>query len=153
MIQVKIKRLHPNAKMPIRAYATDSGYDLHSIEDFHVYRNMVTKVHTGIAVEIPIGYEGQIRPRSGLALNYGLTVVNSPGTIDSGYRGEIIVLVTLIGDCCSGKFRADQRIAQLVIQKLPEVELVEVEELAASERDSKGFGSTGIDQGEPVSIG
>jgi deoxyuridine 5''-triphosphate nucleotidohydrolase (dut) len=129
--------------MPTRVYNTDAGYDLYTIENCYITREVVTRVSTGIAIEIPVGYEGQIRPRSGLASDYGLTVVNSPGTIDSGYRGEIIVLLTMIGDCCDGKFNKGQRIAQLVIQKLPDVELVEVEELSETDRGNHRFGSTG----------
>ena len=144
-VQVKIKRLRDGARIPKQMTDGSAGMDLFSCESCWVRgdRN-VTMVPTGIAVSIPYGYEGQIRPRSGLAAKYGISVLNSPGTIDSDYRGEIKVLLTMKQRWGSPyEVKAGERIAQLVIAPIPLVEIVEVEELDDTIRGSGGFGSTG----------
>lgn len=142
---LKVKRLTDTAILPTRATDGDAGLDLYASESMVVTRGVVTKAHTGIAVEIPHGYVGLIHPRSGLAANHGITVVNAPGTIDAGYRGEVVVLLTQLKTTSylPVSIIAGERIAQLVIQQveLPEVE--EVEELSDSVRGAGGFGSTG----------
>ncbi|MBF0486773.1 MAG: dUTP diphosphatase [Nitrospirae bacterium] len=142
-MEIKFKKLFPSAKQPRRAYDTDAGFDLFSVEDCIVNKNGITVIPTGIAVEIPPGYEMQIRPRSGLAALYGFVVVNSPGTIDSGYRGEIKVIACLVGSNESLHVHKGEGIAQAVIYKLPDVSFVEVETLSDSARGTKGMGSTG----------
>lgn len=143
MDSLRVKRLRPEAILPTRATDGDAGLDLYSWRASHVGHGVVSKIETGIAVEIPPGYVGLVHPRSGLAANYGITVVNAPGTIDAGYRGELIVLLTSIKNYMSLDINPGDRIAQLVIQKveLPTVE--EVEELTDSVRGAGGFGSTG----------
>lgn len=145
---IKVKRLTETAILPTRASEGDAGLDLYANVEANVSTGRVTKVSTGIAVEIPYGYVGLVHPRSGLAAKEGITVVNAPGTIDAGYRGEVMVLLTSIDDKHRGSIfgyhvKPGERIAQLVIQKveLPEVE--EVDELSDSVRGVGGFGSTG----------
>lgn len=139
---VKLKKLSNNFKMPERKSEYASGFDLASIEEFTLGPGEKLLVHCGFSMEIPPGYEGQIRPRSGLAIKKGLTVINSPGTVDADYRGEVMV-----GLINHGRFPAEikvgDRIAQLVICEVPEVELVEASELSETDRGSSGFGSTG----------
>jgi deoxyuridine 5''-triphosphate nucleotidohydrolase (dut) len=144
MIRIKFKKLHENAIAPHKTYSTDAGFDLFAVEDYKIKRGNTIIIKTGLAVEIPTGYEMQIRPRSGLAFLCGLTVVNSPGTIDSGYRGEIGIIVTLIGNFDCLVFQKGHKIAQAVICKLPDVEFVEVDILGESERSDNGFGSSSI---------
>ena len=142
MISLKVKKLSPLAQIP--AYQTDeaAGFDLHSIEDVVLKPNERKLISTGLAFEIPKGYEIQIRPRSGLAYKSGITVLNSPGTIDSDYRGEIKVL--LINHSNEEfEIKTHDRIAQAVIQEVIQVDFKEVEELNDTNRGSGGFGSTG----------
>ena len=127
---------------PAKAHADDAAYDLRSRVDMVLAPGTTSLVPTGLFLELPVGYEAQIRSRSGLALKHDLSLPNAPGTVDAGYRGEVGVIIYNRG---KGEFRIARgdRIAQMVIAKLPEVELVEVEELAASSRGAGGFGSTG----------
>jgi dUTP pyrophosphatase len=142
-VLVRIKRLHPDAKIPQYQTSGSSGMDLHCLEPVHLQARRVFVARTGIAVEIPPGYEGQIRPRSGLAAKSCVTVLNSPGTIDSDYRGEICVI--LFCHAWDGrKFDAGDRIAQLVISPVMLANVVEVAELDDTERGGGGFGSTGV---------
>lgn len=142
-ITVKVKRLNPDATLPQQAKPGDAAYDLYSIEDYLLGANSRIAVHTGIAIEVPFGYEGQVRPRSGLALKQGITVVNSPGTIDSGYRGEVVVILHNLSD--DGFYiKKGMRIAQLAIRPVPTVTFELVDELADSDRGEGGFGSTGV---------
>lgn len=148
MVKIKYKLL-PGAKAPFRASKGASGWDLHFYEPDELFQNIfvaqgyIQEVRTGLFVEVPKGYELQVRPRSGLAKN-GVTVVNTPGTVDSDYRGEIIVLLTSVVGSCQNMLTAGDRIAQAVICPVPEVEWVEVDELSESERGEKGYGSTGL---------
>ena len=142
MIEVLLKRVRPEAVIPVRAYAGDAGMDLSSCERVELAPGERALVPTGLAVAIPEGYAGYVQPRSGLATKHGISMVNTPGLIDSGYRGEL--LVNLINHDPRETFVVEpgMRIGQLVILPIPELELVEVDELPASERAERGFGSS-----------
>ena len=128
--------------MPERAYAGDAGLDLSSCERVELGPGERALVPTGLAVAIPQGYAGFVQPRSGLAARHGISIVNTPGLVDSGYRGEL--LVNVVNTDANEPFVVEpgMRIAQLVVLPVPEVELVEVEELPESERGVRGFGSS-----------
>ena len=128
--------------MPVQAYAGDAGVDLSSCERVELGPGERALVPTGLAVAIPDGYAGFVQPRSGLAAKHGISIVNTPGLVDAGYRGEL--LVNLVNTDSDETFVVEEgmRIAQLVILELPELELVEVDELPASERGVRGFGSS-----------
>lgn len=128
--------------IPAKAHSDDAAYDLRARTDMTVPVNQSTLVPTGLFIELPVNYEAQIRPRSGLALKHNITLTNSPGTIDAGYRGEVGVIMFNHGPN-EFTIRRGDRIAQMVIAKLPEVELLQVENLSESQRGSGGFGSTG----------
>jgi len=143
---LKVKRL-PHAKdLPLPAYATphSSGLDLRAAIDRPIRVKPLERVliPTGLILEIPEGYEGQVRPRSGLALKKGLTVLNAPGTIDADYRGEVKVILINLGSE-EVVIEPGERIAQLVIAPVQRVEVVEVQEVTLTERGDGGFGSTG----------
>lgn len=142
MIDVAVRRLRDEAVLPRQAYAGDAGLDLASCERVVLAPGERATVPTGLAVEIPEGYAGFVQPRSGLAARHGIGVVNSPGLIDSGYRGEIRVV--LLNTDAREPFTVEpgMRIAQLVIAPVATVRLVEVAELAASSRGDRGFGSS-----------
>ena len=142
MIELPITRLHEEAVVPERAYAGDAGLDLAACERVELGPGQRALVGTGLAVAIPQGYAGFVQPRSGLAARHGLSVVNSPGLVDSGYRGELRVV--LLNTDASERFVVEpgMRIAQLVVLPVPELELVEVDELPGSERGARGFGSS-----------
>jgi dUTP pyrophosphatase len=148
MVAVKIKLLSPLAKTPFYAKHGDVGMDITSVENYYLAPREYRLFKTGIALEIPEWYEVQVRPRSGLAFNNGITVLNSPGTIDSGYRGEVGVILINHGHA-SFQISVGMRIAQLVVNKLPSVELEIVEHLSNSERGESGFGSTGTGERHP----
>ena len=142
-VAVKFKML-PDCRdlAPRKAHADDAAYDLRSRQELVITPKTTVLVPTGLFLEIPPGYEAQIRSRSGLALKNALSLPNAPGTIDAGYRGEVGVIMYNRGEVPFQVRRGD-RIAQMVIAKLPEVELVEVETLEESTRGAGGFGSTG----------
>lgn len=142
MIEVAIRRLREDAVLPSQAYDGDAGLDLASCEEVELLPGERASVPTGIAVEIPEGYAGFVQPRSGLAARHGIGIVNSPGLIDSGYRGEICVV--LLNTDRTEPFTVERgaRIAQLVVAPVAAVRLVEVDELATSERGARGFGSS-----------
>jgi dUTP pyrophosphatase len=144
-IKVKWVRVNKRAKIPVFAKDGDAGADISVIEDVVLKPFEKQLISTGLQVEVPKGYEVQIRPRSGVALKTPLLIANSPGTIDSGYRGEVKIIVWNLGQE-EVRILAGDRLAQVVVSKLPEVEHVEVEvgELSETERGSGGFGSTGI---------
>ncbi|MBQ9500755.1 MAG: dUTP diphosphatase [Lentisphaeria bacterium] len=143
MIQVKINMLAGCEDLiPVRAHEDDAAFDLRSRSDMILPPGKSVLVPTGVFMELPAGYEAQVRPRSGLALKHNIMLTNSPGTIDAGYRGEVGVIMFNAG---SGEFAVSRgdRIAQMVIAKLPEVELVTADALSSSGRGAGGFGSTG----------
>jgi dUTP pyrophosphatase len=141
VIDVAVRRLRPDAHVPGQAYEGDAGLDLAACDPVVLAPGERAVVPTGLAVEIPEGYAGFVQPRSGLAARHGIGIVNSPGLIDSGYRGEIrVVLLNTGQDAFS--VEPGMRIAQLVILPVASVRLIEVHELAASERGARGFGSS-----------
>jgi dUTP diphosphatase len=142
VIDVAIRRLRADAVLPQQAYAGDAGMDLASCERVVLAPGERATVPTGLAVEIPDGYAGFVQPRSGLAARHGIGVVNSPGLIDPGYRGEIAVV--LLNTDAREPFTVEpgMRIAQLVIAPVAAVRLIEVDELATSSRGERGFGSS-----------
>ena len=141
-VTVRVKRLHPDAVIPKAARRGDVAFDLYSVIDYKLEPGERYAVPTGIAVEIPQGYEGQVRPRSGLAMRDGITVLNTPGTIDSGYRGEVKSIIMNHGTT-PFKITKGMRISQLAIRPVPDVQFIEVDELSDTERGEGGFGSTG----------
>lgn len=143
-MELKICRLRPEAVIPERAYSGDAGLDLAACERVELTPGERATVGTGLAVAIPEGYAGFVQPRSGLAARHGIALVNSPGLIDSGYRGELRVVVLNTDKDSAFTIEPGMRIAQLVIMRLPEVELVEVEELPESDRGVRGFGSSRV---------
>jgi len=142
VIDVSIRRLRPDAHLPDQAYEGDAGMDLAACEGVTIEPGERAVVPTGLAIEIPDGYAGFVQPRSGLAVRHGIGIVNSPGLIDSGYRGEIRVVLINTDDEQRFTVEPGMRIAQLVIVPVAAARLVEVDELAASERGSRGFGSS-----------
>jgi len=143
VIELPVRRLRDDAVLPSRAYPGDAGLDLAACEECELGPGQRAVVSTGLAVAIPEGYAGFVLPRSGLARRHGITIVNTPGLIDSGYRGE--VQVTLLNTDAAKAFRIEpgMRVAQLVVLAVPEARLVEVDELPATERGAGGFGSSG----------
>lgn len=140
--RIPIRRLRPEARVPGYAHRDDAGADLVCVEDVDLPAGGRATVPTGIAIALPTGYAAFVHPRSGLAARLGVTVLNAPGTIDAGYRGEIKVpLVNLGGDAVH--LDAGDRIAQLVVQRVETAGFVEVDALPSGERDTRGFGSTG----------
>ena len=139
---LKIKKLSSDAVIPAYQTKEAAGFDLHSIEETVINPGERKLIGTGLAFEIEFGYEVQIRPRSGLAYKHGITVLNSPGTIDSDYRGEIKVLLINHGNE-PFEIKKGERIAQAVIAPVVQAKIVEVEELSDTQRGAGGFGSTG----------
>lgn len=145
MLEIPLLRLDPDAILPAYATAGDAGADLVASEDVVLAaRGGRALVPTGTALAIPDGYAGFVQPRSGLALRHGVTCLNTPGLIDSGYRGELKVLLVNTDPTEDFTIRRGDRIAQLVIQAVEHVHFVEVDELPHSERGDGGFGSTGV---------
>ena len=137
-----MKRLRPEAVVPRRAYSGDAGMDLSSCERIELAPGERALVPTGLAIAIPEGYAGFVQPRSGLAAKHGISIVNTPGLVDSGYRGELLVNLVNTDQAEPFVVEPGMRIAQLVILPIPELELVEVDELPESERGVRGFGSS-----------
>lgn len=142
-MDLQVTKLHIDAVLPTRAHPGDAGLDLYSIEGGHIGPGERWSLGTGIAVEIPEGHAGLVLPRSGLAREHGITLVNSPGLIDAGYRGEIRVLLLNTDPAETVRIEAGARIAQLVVSPVSLAEPVEVAELSDSARGDGGFGSTG----------
>lgn len=148
-MEIKIKKLNPDAKVPF--YATDgaAGFDLVAVEDVEIHAGCKAIVKTGLAIELPHGFELQIRPRSGLSAKTHLMVSNSPGTVDEDYRGEIMVLLTNVQQPLGSfvhsptKISKGDRIAQGVVAPVYRATFLEVNELSSTERGTGGFGSTG----------
>jgi len=142
MIELPVQRLREDAVVPERAYAGDAGLDLAACDRFELGPGERAVVGTGLAVAIPDGHAGFVQPRSGLAARHGISVVNAPGLIDSGYRGEIRVVLLNTDLREAFVVEPGMRIAQLVVLPVPELELVESDELPESERGVSGFGSS-----------
>ncbi|HEY2650827.1 MAG TPA: dUTP diphosphatase [Solirubrobacteraceae bacterium] len=143
MSQLRVRRLDPAARLPTRAYEGDAGLDLHALEQVELAPGARGAVRTGIAVEIPPGQAGLVLPRSGLAARHGIALVNAPGLIDAGYRGELRVLLLNTDRDVPFTVAPGERIAQLVLVRVETPLVAEVEELALSERGAGGFGSSG----------
>ena len=151
-MKLKFKKTDPLAKIPYYATRGAAGMDIRALEGFQIEPGQIKIVRTGLSVAVPEGYELQVRSRSGQAARRGLIVVNSPGTIDSDYRGEIFVILTLVagpgflasqGLECPVTIDTDERVAQLVLKKVERLQVVEVESLDETERGEGGLGSTG----------
>jgi dUTP pyrophosphatase len=142
MIELPVLRLRDDAVVPAHAYAGDAGLDLAACERVELGPGERASVGTGLAVAIPEGHAGFVQPRSGLAAKHGITIVNTPGLVDSGYRGELRVLLLNADREQTFVVEPGMRIAQLVVVPVPAVELVEVDELPESERGVRGFGSS-----------
>ena len=140
---VKVLRTDPEAQLPAYAHPGDAGMDVRSIEDVTLAPGARALVRTGLVLELPPDAEAQVRPRSGLALKHGVTVLNTPGTIDAGYRGEVGVILVNLG---SEAFVVEKgmKIAQLVVAPVAQAEIVEVSAVDATDRGADGFGSTGV---------
>ena len=143
-INIEFKLLHELAQAPKYAHEGDAGADLLCIEDVTLKPGERSLVATGVAIALPSGYVGLVHPRSGLATKHGIGIVNTPGTIDSGYRGELKICLINLDPNESVSLPAGSRIAQLVIQEVTTAQFVQVEDLDTTERSYKGFGSTGI---------
>ena len=141
-MELKIKQLHPLATIPTYAHPGDAGLDLFAIESQEILPGETQLIKTGIAIALPSGYEAQIRPRSGLALKHSLSVLNSPGTIDTGYRGEIGIILINHGKK-TFKVVPKMKVAQMVVTSFIQAKVIAVKELDPTSRGSKGFGSTG----------
>lgn len=144
IFNLKVKLINEDAILPFQANIGDAGLDLFSAEEKLILPGEAELIRTGIIIELPEGTEAQVRPRSGLALKHSVTILNSPGTIDEGYRGEIKVILINHGN---KEFLVEKqtRIAQIVIAQIAKVNIVQVEELTNSERGEGGFGSSGIE--------
>ena len=143
-VNVHIKLLDPELPAPAYAKPGDAGADLRSRVDFELEPGERALVPTGVAIALPEGYVGLVHPRSGLATKNGITIVNAPGTVDSGYRGELMVTLLNTDKTKSFHVQRGDRIAQLIIQKYEHTTFTVVDELDQTERGSSGFGSSGI---------
>ena len=143
MFVLKVKKLDESARLPEYAHAGDAGLDIFALEEKTLVPGESALIRTGIQIELPLHTEAQVRPRSGLALKHQITLLNTPGTIDCGYRGEVGVIMINHGRH-SFKVEQGMKIAQLVVQPVYHTTVVEVNELNDSHRGEKGFGSTGL---------
>src|SRR5437762_2367816 len=144
VIELPVRRLRDDAVVPDRAYSGDAGLDLSACDRVELPPGGRATIGTGLAVAIPEGYAGYVQPRSGLAARHGITIVNTPGLVDSGYRGELRVILLNTDRRETFVVERGMRIAQLVIVPLPEFELLEVDALPESERGVRGFGSSAV---------
>jgi dUTP pyrophosphatase len=145
-VKIKFKKLIADAIVPYFKYAGDAGLNLCSGYNYVLQPGKRELIKTGLSCEFPFGYELQIRSRSGMALNNGVVVLNSPGTVDAGYRGELGVILQNFGDKPYLIEKGD-KVAQAILKKLEEVVVEEVDELTSTERDAQGFGSSGVKNG------
>ncbi|PKQ38912.1 MAG: dUTP diphosphatase [Actinobacteria bacterium HGW-Actinobacteria-1] len=144
IVKMEILQLDPSLPLPAYAHTGDAGLDLYAAEDCVLQPFQRALVPTGIAVAIPVGFAGFVQPRSGLAIKRGLSLVNTPGLIDSHYRGEIKVIAINLDPTVPIEIVRGDKVAQLVIQRVEQVELVPAAELDVTERGEGGFGSTGV---------
>ena len=142
-MKLLVEKLNQNATIPFKAHQNDAGYDLFSIEDAIIKPMERKLIHTGISIQLPENTEAQIRPRSGLALKNGISVLNTPGTIDEGYRGEIGIILINLSDVEFG-VEVGMKIAQMVIKPTISVDIEETLQLEKTSRGHNGFGSTGL---------
>lgn len=142
-MRLAVRRVHPAAILPAPSYAGDAGFDLHAVEAATLAPGDRASVRTGIAIEVPERHAGLVLPRSGLAARHGIALVNAPGLIDAGYRGELRVLLLNTDRAETFTVAPGERIAQLVIVRAERPDVIEVQELAGSERGERGFGSSG----------
>ncbi|MDR0664477.1 MAG: dUTP diphosphatase [Helicobacteraceae bacterium] len=140
---IRVRRLSPDALIPQYQSANAAGFDLHALEDTEIASGDRALVRTGLAIALPIGYELQVRPRSGLALKHGVTVLNTPGTVDSDYRGELMIIL-FNADRQTFKINKGDRIAQAIIASVLRADFETTDELDETRRGAGGFGSTGI---------
>ena len=140
---LRFKRIHPDAVLPAYAHPSDAGMDIRSVENLVIPAGKRALVHTGLVMLLPPLYEAQVRPRSGLALKSGVTVLNTPGTIDSGYRGEVGVILANFGEA-DFQVKKGDKIAQVVIAPVTQPEIAETTEIDETDRGAGGFGSTGV---------
>lgn len=140
---LRFQRIHPDAVLPAYAHPSDAGMDVRSVDDVTIEPGRRALVHTGLVMMLPPTYEAQVRPRSGLALKYGITVLNAPGTIDSGYRGEVGVVLANFGEAEFHVKKGD-KIAQIVIAPVTQPVIVETDAADETDRGAGGFGSTGL---------
>lgn len=140
---LRFKRIHPDAVLPSYAHPSDAGMDVRSVEDLTIAPGTRALVPTGLVMLLPPMYEAQVRPRSGLALKSGITVLNTPGTIDSGYRGEVGVILMNLGDVPFEVKKGD-KVAQIVIAPVTQPTIEETDTIDSTDRGAGGFGSTGI---------
>ena len=140
---LKFKRIHPDAVLPAYAHPSDAGMDIRSVEDIVIPAGKRALVHTGLVMLLPPMYEAQVRPRSGLALKSGITVLNTPGTIDSGYRGEVGVILANFGEA-DFQVKKGDKVAQIVIAPVTQPTIEETDCIDETDRGSGGFGSTGV---------
>lgn len=142
-VRVEVRRLDADLPLPRYARPGDAGLDLHARDDVLLRPGERALVGTGLAIALPPGYVGLVHPRSGLAARHGVSIVNAPGTVDSGYRGEVLVNLVNLDPAAEFQVRRGDRIAQLVVQAVATAELVEVAELPPSERGCGGHGASG----------
>ena len=140
---LRFKRIHPDAVLPAYAHPSDAGMDVRSVADLVIPPGGRALVPTGLVMLLPPMYEAQVRPRSGLALKHGVTVLNTPGTIDSGYRGEVGVILANFGDTDFAVRKGD-KVAQIVVAPVTQPEIAEVDAVDETDRGADGFGSTGV---------
>jgi dUTP pyrophosphatase len=142
-VRLNVRRIDQRARLPARPHPDDAGLDLYALEGVTLAPGSRAEVHTGLALEIPAGHAGLVLPRSGLAARHGIALVNAPGLIDAGYRGEVRVLLLNTDRTVPFTISPGDRIAQLVIVRVETPEVIEVEALASSARGAAGFGSSG----------
>ena len=140
---LRFRKVHPDAVLPSYAHSSDAGMDVRSVADMTIAPGKRALVPTGLVMLLPPLYEAQVRPRSGLALKHGVTVLNAPGTVDSGYRGEVGVILVNLGET-DFQVRKGDKIAQIVIAPVTQPEIVETAEVDETDRGAGGFGSTGV---------
>ena len=140
---LRFRKVHPDAVLPSYAHPSDAGMDVRSVADMTIAPGKRALVPTGLVMLLPPLYEAQVRPRSGLALKHGVTVLNAPGTVDSGYRGEVGVILVNLGEA-DFQVRKGDKIAQIVIAPVTQPEIAETAEVDETDRGSGGFGSTGV---------